>query len=110
MGWFGGNKKTEEEPEKETATRPVSDSAAPDQSSGKPSRSTDAEPADLAESEPEGTLPAVFEFGGPAVESGVQMKGICSVDDPNQIQACLWRVDPVPSETPKDESRYQILF
>ncbi len=45
-----------------------------------------------------------------AVESGVTMKGICAADDPDQIQACLWRVDPVPKDTPPSESKYQILF
>ena len=44
------------------------------------------------------------------MESGITMKGICAVDDPDQIQACLWRVDPVPKDTPQGEAKYQILF
>ena len=42
--------------------------------------------------------------------AGIQMKGICSADDPDQIKACLWRVDPVPKDAPKEDSKYQILF
>jgi hypothetical protein len=38
------------------------------------------------------------------------MKGICAADDPDQIQACLWRVDPASKDAPKEETKYQILF
>lgn len=55
-------------------------------------------------------IPAVFEFGGSAAISGIQMKGICVGDDPDQIRACLWRVDPVDKSTSADEAKYQILF
>ena len=44
------------------------------------------------------------------MQSGVQMKGICAVDDPDQIQACLWRVDETTKNTLQAESKYQILF
>lgn len=46
----------------------------------------------------------------PATVAGIQMKGICAADDPDQIKACLWRVDPVPKDAPKEDSKYQILF
>ena len=45
-----------------------------------------------------------------AAVAGVQMKGICAGDDPDQIKACLWRVDPVPKDAPKEEPKYQIMF
>jgi hypothetical protein len=45
-----------------------------------------------------------------AADAGITMKGICAADDPDQIQACLWRVDPASKDAPKEETKYQILF
>lgn len=53
--------------------------------------------------------PAIFEFGGPAV-TGLAMKGICEVDDPDQIQACVWHVDKIPADQAKATPMYQIAF
>ena len=45
-----------------------------------------------------------------AADAGITMKGICAADDPDQIQACLWRVDPASKDAPNKETKYQILF
>ena len=45
----------------------------------------------------------------PAV-AGLAMKGICEVDDPDQIQACVWHVDTVPSDRVKTTPKFQIAF
>jgi len=55
------------------------------------------------------SIPAVFEFGGSAA-SGLQMRGICEVDDPDQIQACVWHVDKVPADRAKSTPKFQIAF
>ena len=45
----------------------------------------------------------------PAV-TGLAMKGICEVDDPDQIQACVWHVDTVSSDRVKTTPKFQIAF
>lgn len=45
----------------------------------------------------------------PAV-TGLAMKGICEVDDPDQIQACVWHVDKVPADRAKSTPKFQIAF
>lgn len=113
MGWFG--KKSE-------AVEAAAPSVAAEQAAGS-KKSCCAEKAEAAQqsappppppqeapaaaSAP--SLPAVFEFGGPAV-TGLAMKGICEVDDPDQIQACVWHVDKVPADRSKSTPKFQIAF
>lgn len=109
----GGRKQAEpkDEPEKRAARQQLESAQQPSgkaDSTAAAAQTTEANAS--AGAVPDLPLPAVFEFGGAAVEAGITMKGICAADDPDQIQACLWRVDPAPKDTPKDESKYQILF
>lgn len=110
MGWpFGGKDKATEEPA--TPSEKPSPTQASTVVESTPSTTKATDKAQQAiEEQPELPATAVFEFGGSAVVAGVQMKGICMGDDPDQIRACLWRVDPVEKSTPADVEKYEILF
>ncbi|KAK9841955.1 hypothetical protein WJX81_000867 [Elliptochloris bilobata] len=56
--------------------------------------------------------PAVFEFGGPvSAGNGLVMKGVCSVDDAEAVQACVWRVEaPSATKTPQPLPKFHIEF
>jgi len=113
MGWFG-KKEQGSEPEPEAKRESI------DLSEEKPSCCQDKQEdgtqnvqnqqvmPETVEQASSPSVPAVFEFGGPAV-SGLQMKGICEVDDPDQIQACVWSVVPV-TENANATPKFQIAF
>lgn len=107
---FGGGKQ-KAEPKEEPVKREAPQAVI---SAPQPSAKADGnEPEDMksaADAAADLPLPAVFEFGGSAADAGITMKGICAADDPDQIQACLWRVDPASKDAPKEETKYQILF
>ena len=48
-------------------------------------------------------------YGRPVV-TGLAMKGICEVDDPDQIQACVWHVEKVPEDQSKTTPKFRIAF
>ena len=38
------------------------------------------------------------------------MRGICEVDDPDQIQACVWQVVHVDADSGTSRPKYEIAF
>ncbi|KAK9820235.1 hypothetical protein WJX72_007751 [[Myrmecia] bisecta] len=58
-----------------------------------------------------GVRPAVFEFGGPVKVGDLHMLGNCTASDPDEIQACVWRVEKVPdAHESKPRAKYHIEF
>lgn len=55
---------------------------------------------------------SVFDFGGPVSPGGMVMTGNCTGSDPNQIEACVWRINKVPprKSTKDPTAKYHIEF
>ena len=53
---------------------------------------------------------SVFEFG-PTVSIGQNyMRGVCTGDDPDTIQACAWQIEPVQGKPREKHHLYRIEF
>ena len=53
---------------------------------------------------------SVFEFG-PTVSIGQSyMRGVCTGDDPDTIQACAWQIEPVQGKPREKHHLYRIEF
>ncbi|KAF5833963.1 hypothetical protein DUNSADRAFT_9527 [Dunaliella salina] len=54
---------------------------------------------------------SVFEYGPTVSVGGEYMRGVCTGEDPDALQACTWSLEPVPGARPKDKKHlYRIEF
>lgn len=69
--------------------------------------------APIADSDALPTLPkpsSVFEFGPQTLVGMEFMRGICTGDDPDAIQACTWSIEPLQGKPKEKKHQYRIEF
>ena len=62
---------------------------------------------------PSGFLPkpvSVFEFGAPVAVGTEFLRGVCSGDNPDAVQACTWSVDALQGKPREKKPVYRIEF
>ncbi|KAL6748128.1 hypothetical protein V8C86DRAFT_1798740, partial [Haematococcus lacustris] len=67
----------------------------------------------IADSDALPTLPkpsSVFEFGPQTLVGMEFMRGICTGDDPDAIQACTWSIEPLQGKPKEKKHQYRIEF
>lgn len=53
---------------------------------------------------------SVFEFGTTVQVGADFMRGVCTGDDPDAIQACTWSVEPLQGKAKEKKHLYRIEF
>jgi hypothetical protein len=113
--WFGKGKDSKGKDDKAVVDQPVSPPAPPSiASTSKPPLSQQGS----AQQDTPGLLvgstapkpSSVFEFG-PQIQVGADMmRGVCTGDDPDAIQACTWSIEPLQGKPKEKKHSYRIEF
>lgn len=53
---------------------------------------------------------SVFEFGQTVLVGSDMMRGVCTGEDPDAIQACTWSIEPAQGKPKEKKHAYRIEF